>query len=199
MRSPNNSLPCDIRFICGQSGSGKSYSLKKELQRETNVYVMDIKNEYGELPGFRIAHSRAEFVKALRSGGKWAYPAPATEFDFFCRGVWARGSCLCVAEELACCSPSSGRAVGAWHLILTQGRGYGIRTVGVAQRPAEVDKTIIAMSTLLRTHRHLRADDRVYVAKELDIPLDEVKVLKGLDYIERNVLADKIVRKKVRK
>lgn len=192
MRAPNNALAADVRFICGSMGTGKSHGTKESLKGESNVYVFDVKNEYGSLKGFRVVHSREDFVRAIKAGGRWAWPKTSPEdFEFFCRAVWARGCCLAVVEELASLTGTA-KARGAWHLILTQGRGYGIRVVGLAQRPAEVDKTIIGNATLLRVHRLSRADDRAYMAKELDVPQEAVDALSGYQFIQRDVLKGQV-------
>lgn len=187
MRSPDNSLPADVRVICGAMGSGKSEGLKKVLRTEKNVFVMDVKNEYGQLPGFRVAQSRADLVKAAKAGGRWAYPATGqVEFDYWCRVVWARGNCFAIAEELASLTTTA-KASGAWHLICTQGRGYGIRVAGITQRPAEIDKTIIGNASTFRVHRLSRADDRRYMARELDVHQHYLDRLEGFDFIERTL------------
>ena len=187
MRSPNNALAADVRFICGSMGTGKSHGVKQALKGERNVLVFDAKNEYGGQPGFRIVRSRSEFLAAARAGGRIAWPAPPSEFDFFASVVWARGDCLCIVEELASVTTTA-KARGSWHLILSQGRGFGIRTVGVAQRAMEIDKTIIGNATMMRVHRLSRADDRAYMAKELDVPRSMIDGLQGYEFVQRDVL-----------
>ncbi|GAC1677123.1 MAG: hypothetical protein NVS9B2_27980 [Steroidobacteraceae bacterium] len=186
MRSPNNSLPAHVEVICGAMGSGKSQGVKNAIKRERDVFVFDVKNEYGTLPGFKVAHSRAELVEAAKRGGRWAFPSKPEDFDFWCRVVWARGSCMVIAEELASVT-QPGKACGAWHLICTQGRGFGLRIVGITQRPAEIDKTIIGNASLFRCHRLSRANDRKYMAAELDCEVEHVARLNGFQYLERTV------------
>lgn len=168
-------------------GSGKSQGIKDALRAEPHVYVFDVKNEYGQLRGFKVARTRADLVTAARAGGRWSYPANgADEFDFWCRVMWARGSAFLVAEELASVT-TPGKASGAWHLICTQGRGYGLRVAGITQRPAEIDKTIIGNASVFRCHRLSRADDRRYMARELDCDQRYVDALEGFELIERTV------------
>ncbi len=193
MREPNNRLPADIRIIMGATGSGKSEETKQALLREKgDVFVFDVKNEYGSQPGFRRVGTRADFYREMLKGGRvaWAANSPA-DFEFFCRCVWARGSALVIVEELASVTGTA-KAIGAWHLILTQGRGYGLRVIGITQRPAEIDKTIIGNATLIRTHRLTRGSDRAYVAAELDVPRSDLDALKDFDYIERHVPTNKL-------
>jgi len=187
MREPDNTLPADIRVIMGATGSGKSFETKRAIKGERTVFVFDVKNEYGSLPGFRRASSRADFFREMQRGGRlaWAATSPA-DFEFFCRCVWARGCGLVIVEELASVTGTA-KAIGAWHLILSQGRGFGLRVIGITQRPAEIDKTIIGNATLIRTHRLTRGSDRAYVAAELDVPRAELDALQGHEYIERHV------------
>ncbi|PPE71786.1 hypothetical protein C3942_21775, partial [Solimonas fluminis] len=115
MRKPDNSLPAQIEFICGSSGTGKSYLIKQRIGAERNVLVWDAKNEYGDLPGFRSTHDPAEFVRLARQGGRIAFAAPPTLFDFYTRVVWARGGCLNIVEELGAVTGTA-KARDAWHL-----------------------------------------------------------------------------------
>lgn len=187
MRAPNNNLAAQIELVCGSSGSGKSYGIKARIANERCVLVFDVKNEYGQLPGFKVAHTAAEFVTMARAGGRVSWPATSPEeFDFFCRVVWARADCLCIVEELSSVT-SPGKASGAWHRIITQGRGFGIRTIGVTQRPAEIDKTIVGNASMIRCHQLTRAADRKYVAAELDIELGTLTNLPEFCYVERDM------------
>lgn len=188
MRRPNNNLPAEIVVVCGSTGSGKSHGIKARIARERCVLVWDAKNEYGSLPGFKGTHSPAEFVALARAGGRVAFAASPDQFAFFCRVVWARGDCLCIAEELAGVTGTA-KACGAWHQILTQGRGYGIRTIGITQRPAEIDKTIIGNATLIRSHRLTRLNDCKAVAAELDVPIEKLRALQGFEFVERDMTA----------
>lgn len=194
MRTPDNDLKADIRLVVGSTGSGKSHGTKQAMKGERSVFVFDVKNEYGAIPGFRIVHTRRELVAAAERGGRVAWPAcSAEDFDFWAAVVWARGDCLCVAEELAGLATSSGKARGYWHKILTQGRGFGIRTVGLSQRPQEIDKTIVGQATLMRVHRLSRAGDQKYMAAELNVPVELVADLQGFEVIERHVIENRIV------
>ncbi|MDP3859011.1 MAG: hypothetical protein Q8Q73_14760 [Stagnimonas sp.] len=195
MRAPDNDLPADIRLVVGTTGSGKSHTTKEALRSERSAFVFDVKNEYGKIPGFRTVHTRSELVAAakLRSG-RFAWPATSVDdFAFFSSVVWARGECLCIAEELAGVSTSAGQARGDWHKILTQGRGFGIRTIGVTQRPQEIDKTIVAQASLIRCHRLNRKGDRRYMAEELDIDVELVAALQGFEFIERRIVSNELI------
>ncbi len=193
MRSPDNSLPAQIEFICGSSGTGKSEEIKTRLRvgRFANVLVWDAKNEYGALPGFKSTHDPATFLKWARVGGRIAYAAPPSQFEFYCRVVWARGGCLNIVEELAAVTGTA-KACGPWHLIVSQGRGYGIRTIGIAQRAAEVDKTLIGNASLIHVRRLTRADDRIAMSRELDVPLPHLTALQNFQFIERDMTTGKL-------
>lgn len=193
MRKPNNDLLAQIEFVCGSSGTGKSAEIKKRLAdpREKEVIVWDAKNEYGDLPGFTSTHDPREFLKLVQRGGRIAFAAPPSQFEFYCKVVWARGGCWNIVEELAAVTGTA-KACGAWHLIVSQGRGYGIRTTGIAQRAAEVDKTLIGNATLIHVRRLTRVDDRIAMAKELDVPLSDLTALPNYQFIERDMGTGKL-------
>ncbi len=188
MRKPNNALLAQIEFICGSSGTGKSELIKQQLKTEKQVLVWDAKNEYGDLPGFRTTHRKDEFLKLARAGGRVAFAAPPSEFDFYTRVVWARGGCLNIVEELGAVTGTA-KARDAWHLICSQGRGYGIKTIGIAQRVAEVDKTLIGNLSRLHVRRLAYEEDQVRMARLLGVPTERVAALIGYHWIERDMTA----------
>ena len=186
MRKPDNNLPAQIEFICGSSGTGKSHLIKQRIAKEREVLVWDAKNEYGDLPGFRSTHNLLEFVQLARQGGRIAFAAPPSLFDAYCRVVWARGGCLNIVEELGAVTGTA-KARDTWHLICSQGRGYGIRTIGIAQRVAEVDKTLIGNLSLLHVRRLAYVEDQQRMASLLGVSRERVAALTGYHYLERNI------------
>lgn len=188
MRRPNNRLPADITAVFGSTGTRKTtgYVMPRVDAERGAVVIWDAKNEYQGVPGVVTVYDRAELVQAVRSCRRLAFHAPPDEFAFWCRVVWARGDALVIAEELAQVT-TPGKACGAWHQILTAGRGFGLRTIGIGQRPAEVDKTIIGQASLLHVRRLTRAADRRYMAAELDVAPGIVDAMRGDQWIEREI------------
>lgn len=91
-----------------------------------------------------------------------------------------------VAEELADVTVQ-GKAPGGWGTLIRRGLKYGADIYAISQRPQEMDKTTIGNSSVLHTHALHRADDRAYIAREMDIPLPDVEALDDLEYLERDV------------
>lgn len=180
-----------IVMVCGGSGSGKSAWTKQQVARAARLIVWDVDDEYGDAGCKRVTRA-SELLALLRSAGKSkparvAYVAPPTAaaFDYWARCVLAWGNCTAVAEELATVT-NPGKAPPGWGSLVSRGRKYGIKIVGVTQRPSEADKTIMGNATLIHVGRMTRAGDRAYMAREMDIPQADIDRLKTLEYIERN-------------
>jgi len=118
-------------------------------------------------------------------------PSRLSEFGDFCRLAYAWGMCgneinqhtTCIAEELADVT-SPGKAPETWGVMLRQGLGWGMNIYGVSQRPAESDKTIMGNLTFIHAHFMSRAQDRKYIAEEMDINPDDIKALEQYKWIE---------------
>lgn len=161
----------DIRLVTGQTGCGKSYWIKSQIKASERVIVWDVKGEYTDR-FTRIDGDRLALVRTIRSApkGRFAYvPRHLSDFDFWCQCAYAWGHCDLIAEELADVT-SPGKAPLGWGIILRRGRERVLRVWGITQRPAESDKTIMGNWTLARCFALGRADDRKYMARELDIP-----------------------------
>ena len=195
MREPDNSLPLEHRFHCGTSGTGKSTENIKHFGKAKHVFVFDIKNEYGRLPGFRVAYTPEEFVRLVKGGGRVAFVAPPDQFEFFCRAVWLHGGCTCVVDELGAVTGTA-KALDTWFKLETQGRGFGIKIIGSGQRAAEVDKTLCANLRVLHVRRHTLPSDQKRAAEMLGVPVDEVAALTGYEFIERDMQTGVITRSK---
>jgi hypothetical protein len=61
------------------------------------------------------------------------------------------------------------------------------RIYALTQRPAESDKTIVGNAAVIHTGFMAFAEDRAYMARCLDIPVQDVAKLGRLDWIERNM------------
>jgi hypothetical protein len=114
----------------------------------------------------------------------------AKDFDFFAEGAFwfgrQCGGCTVVAEEIANVT-SPGKAAAGWHRLISQGLEFGIDIHAITQRPAESDKTCIGNCSVLRTFPMRRANDRRYIAAELDVHVDTVNDLKEAHYLSRDM------------
>lgn len=116
-------------------------------------------DDVGSLPGLYFS-SRIGFMKAyhraLSRGGGYRvfYAGDQTKADYswWCEVVWenADGDHIqyVVSEELAGPSPGSGDAPEVMARLWSQGRKYGLRTVGTTQRPPQICKDFYTQSRI---------------------------------------------------
>lgn len=93
-----------------------------------------------------------------------------------------------IAEELQRVVTAS-HAPEYWAELIQTGRKFGASVIAASQRPAEIDKTFFSNATIIRTGRLNYQDDRVTLARVLDVPLERVAQLAGTEYLERDLLA----------
>ena len=189
----DTSLDASIHVVSGSSGSGKSVSVKKKIAGAKRLVVWDVDDEYGDLPGVERVTNIGELVRKLRTHktGRFAFVGPKQHFERWCLAVFAWGQCVAVAEELAGVT-SPGKAPDGWHTLVSRGRKRGISLFGVTQRPAESDKTIMGNASSIQVGRLARAQDRKYMAAELDVSLELVNRIPGLSYLRKD-MADNVV------
>ena len=138
-------------FVAGQTGSGKSYFVKRALADAQRLFIYQPKREDGDYPGVywdALAGERSsclqwwDYVNDRCAAWRIVYrPADkfgADEFDGICRLVYAVGNCTFVAEEIASYLSSRifasvGRFQGIKNL-LTAGRTRGVTCYWVTQR-----------------------------------------------------------------
>lgn len=149
-------------FVAGQTGSGKSYFVKRALEDSTRLVVYQPKREDSDYPGVyfdgmeRLATDPAAGIPhGYRQMLRWwnyaetrcrtwklvyrpADKFDADEFERLCRLVYAVGNCVFVAEEIASYLSSRifgsvGRYQGIKNL-LTAGRTRGVTCYWVTQR-----------------------------------------------------------------
>ncbi len=186
-----------IGLHTGKTRSGKTYQLLKKLKRERRVIVWSPKeriDRYGRnWAGSVYARSIPELVQMVNDIGTGSahiiyLPNHPKEFGDWAHCAHAFGvisQCSAVAEELASVT-SPGKAPNGWHQLVTQGAGWGINIYGVTQRPAESDKTIMGNWSYCHIHQMTREQDRVYMARETDLPLEKIKALTGYHWIEKH-------------
>lgn len=184
----DTSLKALIVAVTGAAGSGKSAWVKqqKEVKDAKRLVIWDIDDEYGEIKGVKEVKTIGALAKALRANktGRFRFTGGASFFGDFCHIVFAWGYCTCVVEELAdVTSPS--KAPDGWGQLVRRGRKRGITIFAVTQRPAESDKTIMGNASKIHCGRMQKATDQKYMASEMNMPIELVKALKPLEYLER--------------
>jgi len=178
------SRAANIVVVAGSSGSGKSEWVKRQIRRKRRVIVWDPDGEYD---GQRFASVR-ELLQVARANpagpGRYCLTsARLADFDLWAKIAFAWANCVAVAEETADVT-SPGKAPEGWGQLVRRGRKRGITVIGVTQRPAESDKTIMGNATLIHCGRLARDKDRRYMAQELDCPLDALPT-EPLEWVER--------------
>lgn len=190
-----------VVFVSGARGSGKSSWLKQYARGFGRVLVWDPMHEYAKVFGVAPVGSLSALVEAR--------PAPvvvfapddpalvsAKAFDFFCLVAWTRGAGLVLVDELATVT-HSGKALGWWGRLIREGRHRQIEIAGAAQRPAEIDKTIIGNASRLVVFRLGRRADRVLMAEELDIDRADIDALQPLEFLDADRLTRKVTRSRI--
>lgn len=185
-----------LGVFTGKSRWGKTYQVKKRIRRSSRVLVWSIKervDRYADTWSDAIKVSGLQnLIDILKSSGKGRarivyMPRSASEFGQWAKLAHAWGMlapCDVVAEELAdVTSPS--KAPAGWGELCRQGLGWGINIYAITQRPAESDKTIMGNATYFHTHGLMRANDRKYMAQEMDITVEQIAALKKYEWLER--------------
>jgi hypothetical protein len=187
-----------IELFCGSSGSGKSYKVKSKIKNASRLVIFDPDDEYTEIKGVQTVRTAQTLISLVQRNPKGAlkvrYVANGdAAFNVWAKAVFAWGNCVCVAEEIAGVT-SPGKAPTGWHTLVSRGRKRGITIYAVTQRPSESDKTILGNISRIWVGRMARDKDRKYMAAELDVNKDDITELQALDYLERDMLTNTVVR-----
>lgn len=181
----NEAAEKDIRGYFGSSGSGKTHHIKQDIAGEKRVLVFDPEGSFTAVDGFKVVESRAEFLEIAKNTGpvKLCFAAGGqANFNWFCDVVFAladaRRPCVMVVDELGGVT-GAGKAKGAWYDLVSRGRKYGVKIRAGAQRPSEIDKTLIGNKNGLFIGYLERMGDIEYIHKETGIPIDTLKSLRG--------------------
>jgi hypothetical protein len=190
-----------ITAIVGSSGSGKTAWLKKKIAQVDRLLVWDIEGQYNEK--MQVITTKKDLVKAIQQHkARISYqPKTLSDFDFWakCAFTFAQlGAELSemtniVAEELADVT-SPAKAPEAWGMLLRRGRKYGANIYGITQRPSESDKTLFGNCHVIHCCYMQRANDRQYMARELDLPASDIQKLNRakLEYIHKDMRSNEL-------
>ncbi len=162
------------------------------------MLVWDTKKEwaprFGLIVVVTLQQLHAHVVAALDGrSSRIAYQGPVSRehFEIFCRLAWvwikAKKRRVLVVEELADVT-NPGKAAQAWGEILRKGRDpYQAIVIGLTQRASESDSTIAGNCQLIHAGFQSFPRDRKTISEYLDVPLEEVRNLGALDWIERDM------------
>ncbi len=173
-----------IEAYIGASGSGKGVSINRRLLelKPPRLLIWDPRSEYGK-HAQAVNLSAAVRTVAASAGAGFRLRVvhdgrtpPADAFGLVCKLAFTAGDLVLLAEELSDVTTAS-HAPAAWRQCITQGRHQRLHVIGAAQRPALIDKTFLGNCTYIRCFTLRYADDRVAMAKALDVPLVQVSAL----------------------
>lgn len=182
----------ELHVILGASRSGKTVSASNKHRKSKRLSVWDPKAHWARKEKCLQAFTLREFAQLLarhktgkcriafcsanpRDFPKWA------ELTYW----WGRlDPCDVVGEEVGNAT-NAAKAVGGWHLLLSQGLEYGLNITVISQRSQETDKTAIGNATLLRCFRQ-DAMDAEGPAKRLGIDPAQLVKLPALHYYEKD-------------
>lgn len=163
------------------------------------MLAWDPKHEWARWFGLKVSHNlqqlHADITESLRTGcpSRLAYWGPITRehFDIFCRLAWvwikAKPKRCLVVEELADVT-NPGKAPQFWGEILRKGRDpHQALVIGLTQRASESDSTIAGNATVIHAGYQSFPRDRRTIAEYCDVPLEEIRNLGELDYVERDL------------
>ncbi len=183
MSRTNENLSADIVPFFGATGSGKTWNMLADCKQDKRILAFD---PTGTLSGqgFQGFQDFGEWFRtAVNSGpGRFAFQAPGSKnFDIWCQAMMAladaRRPCTAMVDELGGVTTSA-KAPEYWHSMVSLGRKYGMKIRAGAQRPQEIDKTLIGNKSGMWIGYQAREADAAYLAKETDIPLETIKALR---------------------
>jgi len=137
--------PDERTFICGMTGSGKTFLAEKLLAWRKYVVVYDLKGMI-DWPGYVTITSfeslkECEHPKIIFKPPLYFVKDKEAVEEFF-QWVYLRGNCtLYVDEVMSACFKGQ---ISYWLLvILTRGRELGVSFIGSTQRPKQIPMNVI--------------------------------------------------------
>lgn len=199
----------EVYCVLGASGSGKTSWVMQELRRKKpkRLLIWDTKGEFAS-EGYALAvDTLSEVVQSVAAAGKVGAFAISyrprgdekkikAQFDLFCELAFQAKKLSFVAEELADVTTAS-HACAGWRRVSSQGRTEGLTVYGLSQHPASIDKHFFGNASLVRSGR-LNFDSHVKaVANVLGVPPDEIRAMRPLDWVARDMNSGVLTRGKI--
>lgn len=204
----DNSNQADINVFTGATGCGKSTAMAKVLKEKNpdRLLIWDYKHEYENIP---VARSLGELLKMAKTtkgqvkkkfklrycpNRQVSREAMEKAYSAFCSIAMKLKDVAMVTEEAHFVTRPNG-GPPAYVDLITVGRAlYGIKMYVTSQRPARIDKDILANSTFVYTGRLGWPDDEVVMAKTLKVPVADIAGLTGYDSVARNRLTGELLK-----
>ena len=184
-------------FVCGRTGSGKSFLVKRLVANAERLVVYLPKREDGEYRGVyfdawdgeHAAFYRA-WLESHRQGGRYHLiyrPEDAFDpaaFDRLCMGVYHAGECTFVAEDLAGYVNERGGMGPGLKTLLTAGRTRGVECWLLTQRPYRIPREVTSQAReafLFATHE---PNDVAYIKEAFGVAAaDALEKLGQYEYV----------------
>lgn len=194
----------DIVAVVGASGNGKGLFVKQWLKKWRGPILvwspLERTDDYATVIKGEVVTSIAAMVAAKKAGKKRIVLVPPRDtnpkakrpydksFDRFCRVAWELHGWCIVVEELSRVTMASW-APPAWKDLTTAGRHQGLKLIGTAQRPAQVDKDFFGNCTEIRCYAVGDLNDAKVMANTLFCKREEIMALPKFHFIHRDVTA----------
>lgn len=191
-----------IIAILGASGAGKSTAIKQLIreQKPKRLIVIDPMGEYGDYASHvsKVADVlQAARQKTFKVAFKTSSINPVEQFETICRIAYTVGDCWLIVDELAIYTQPN-KAPPAWADCSMRGRHKGMTVIGASQRPASIDKHFFGNASIVRSGRLNYADDVKTMANVLNVPMQQIKDLLPLEYVQKNMSNGEITTGKVK-
>lgn len=169
-----------IHAVIGASGTGKSSYIKGDLLRSYDRLLiwspLEETDQYGRFCGGTVVRDKiTKLIEAVKSPAKAMVYVPRgsdaevkKQFDQFCRIAWTMEGATVLVEELSRVTMPSW-SPPAWRNLSTAGRHKGLTLIGVAQRPANIDKDFLGNCTEVRCYRVNYDNDAKVMADSLGL------------------------------
>lgn len=169
-----------IYGVIGATGTGKSSYIKGDLLRTyTRLLIwspLEETDDYESFCGGVVTTKMSDFVREVKAGTKAIIFVASSrvdvkkeQFDWFCRAAWLTPGAHVLVEELSEVTLPSW-APDAWKRLSTAGRHKGLTVIGVAQRPANMDKNFLGNCTEIRCYGLNWEPDAKVMASVMRLP-----------------------------
>lgn len=201
---PSVKNKASIVAVMGATGSGKSAFVKQLLaERNPNrLLIWDTMREYGsfgpvyENMGGIVEHmAKAKYFNLVFSPSR-NDKTRAKQFDLFCKLAMTAGDLTLLVEELKFVTKPSWSPL-PWSEVNLTGRHKKLMVIGTSQRPAHIDKDFLSNATIIHTGMLGEERDMKPVAAAMRIAVEEIAVLKPLEWIEKDRPTGKITKGKL--
>ena len=189
--------------VAGRSRSGKTAWTIGEIKTAARIIVRDPRIEYVAPLKAKAVDNIPELAACLRNTGaapgRFCYTGPDSGFDDLCKLAYLWGQLwpiVFVGDEISDVT-NPGKAPDGWGQLIRKGLYYGNHIYSLTQRPTECDKTVWGNATCIHTHGFVRQEDREYMARQIGCPVQDIEAMQQLEFIERWIDQDELVRGKV--